>query len=452
MTAPAPILSSSAAPRPTSCDVATANGSAPRDKTAGFAAHLAQETEAPQRVATAEPVQPAAPAASEPDPAEPSLAEVTPAPAEDPGKALPPTRQRAAALLAASAFLITAKDEPVARDEAAGDPAMPAAKTEAEGPAATAPVLTVIALPLPVAAPATQAPGAVKSATSAAPGSSTAITAPAAPGPGDVASAQSAPATSQPAAFTAANLVLERDAAAPATEAAQPSADAAPDASPTAAQIAARAQSAPQAAPQPAPQASTLAALAGAPERPGPRKPRSEAEAVLPAAEPASLLPDTAGALALSQPASAPAGSSFAAPATSGPQPLSFDQLVDSIARARDGVDQNGPVAVALRHGEFGRISLRIESDAAGLSVAMVSPDPGFAPAVAAAHAAAVPPEPLRMVATTPRAEASGQGLAQGQGQSGSGQQRSSGSAQRPAANPARAPAGAAERRSGIFA
>jgi hypothetical protein len=49
---------------------------------------------------------------------------------------------------------------------------------------------------------------------------------------------------------------------------------------------------------------------------------------------------------------------------------------------------------VALNHAEFGRVSLRFHADADGLSVAMTSLDPGFAPAAvaAAAFAAAAAP------------------------------------------------------------
>jgi hypothetical protein len=41
-----------------------------------------------------------------------------------------------------------------------------------------------------------------------------------------------------------------------------------------------------------------------------------------------------------------------------------------------------------MRHAEFGRVSLRFQAEADGLSVAMTSADPTFAPAVAAARAA----------------------------------------------------------------
>lgn len=451
MTAPASIQLSPGAPRPSSREAApaAANGGAAQEKTAGFAAHLAEETDEPQRA-----VKPAQILSA----AEQGDAAIAPALAEEPGKTLPPARKKAAALLAATGLLLAAKREPAAATESDGEPATPADLPEAETPGTPTPPLMVPALALPVpapvpapvlqasAAPATSAP---KGTASAAPSPSGATARPALPGTSDPAPAQSAPSITHPAAFAVANLVLERETAVPALEAAPPAADAAPDTPPTATQIAARAQ--PTLAP------SLVAALTATPDRPGPRKPRGEAETALAGAKSAASLPDTAGALALSQAAPAPAGTAPAAtgpaaPTAAGSQPLSFDQLVDSIARARDGADQGGPVAVALRHGEFGRVSLRIESDATGLSVAMASPDPAFAPAVAAAHAAAAIPEPLRPVASAPRTDASGQGLAQGQSHAGSGQQQHSGGAQRPAANPARAAAAVAERRSGIFA
>lgn len=451
MTAPASIQLSPGAPRPSSREAApaAANGSAAQEKTAGFAAHLAEETDEPQRAVKPAPILLAA---------EQGDAAIAPAPAEEPGKTLPPTRQTAAALLAATGLLLAAKREPAAATETDGEPATPADLPEAETPGTPTPPLTMPALALPVPAPvpaplaapvlqasAAAAQPAPKGTASAAPSPSSATARPALPGTSDPAPAQSAPAITHPAAFAVANLVLERETAVPALEAAPPAADTPP----TATQIAARAQ--PTLAP------SLVAALTATPDRPGPRKPRGEAENALAGAKSAASLPDTAGALALSQAAPAPAGTAPAAtgpaaPTAAGPQPISFDQLVDSIARARDGADQGSPVAVALRHGEFGRVSLRIESDATGLSVAMASPDPAFAPAVAAAHAAAAIPEPLRPVASASRTDASGQGLAQGQSHAGSGQQQHSGGAQRPAANPARAAAAVAERRSGIFA
>lgn len=449
MTAPAPILHPRAATRPASREAvpAAASAAAPQDKTSEFAAHLAQDAPHAEPQPRAAQSVPELPATSQ------TLTEEASAPAEEPGKTLPPIRQKAATLLAATGLLLGAKDAPAVVTERDGEPSAPADQPDAEAPGAATPMLAVLALTLPVAMPAArtaQAPAPTDSASmqgprTAAPGMAMAAAPPAVPGSGDPAQVQGALAGAHPAALAVANLVLERDAAVLPGDAAPNGAPASPESQPTATPMAARAQP------------STLATLVSAPERPGPRKQRTEGETALPGMKSApspALLPDTAGALALSQPAPAPASTAptGAGPAAAGPQPLSFDQLVDSIARARDGVDQGGPVAVALRHGEFGRVSLRIESDAGGLSVAMASPDPGFAPAVAAAHAAATLPEPLRAAASAQRADASGQSLAQGQRQPGSGQQRQSGSAQRPAANPARTSTSLAERRSGIFA
>lgn len=93
-----------------------------------------------------------------------------------------------------------------------------------------------------------------------------------------------------------------------------------------------------------------------------------------PLAEPASILPNAA--TASTAPAGLPGlGHSFAA-------------VVDRLMAARDAVQADGaaqPVAVNLRHAEFGTVSVRFEQRADGLSVALASPDPDFARAVQAA-------------------------------------------------------------------
>jgi len=66
----------------------------------------------------------------------------------------------------------------------------------------------------------------------------------------------------------------------------------------------------------------------------------------------------------------------------------SFAAVVDRLMAARDAVQADGPaqpVAVNLRHAEFGTVSVRFEQRADGLSVALASPDPDFARAVQAA-------------------------------------------------------------------
>lgn len=424
------------------------NGPAPaiteaaQDRTPEFSAHLAQQASAGGQAEARAPVHSAPPLAA-------AEAQVdAPKSAEEPGKVLQAVRQSLAAPLAALRLLAgtDGKADPAkTATEAADDTSAPAngdVPVEAAPTALIQPLAPGIAPVVPNAAPAAAQnsrngparPGAAGTSASAARTDRTAAAAP-------PAAPQSTPPAAQPAAFALANLVLEKDSAVPAGDASPQAAGSNAPARPAATDAAARAQP------------STLAALTGAPERPASRKLRGDGEAALAVTRTADL-PDTAAALALAQPASAPAASAEAHTQTAAaPQPLSFDQLVDSIARARDGVDPGGPVAVALRHGEFGRISLRIESDASGLSVAMASPDPAFAPAVAAAHAAAVA-EPVRVAATEHRADTAGQNAAQGNSPSGnpSGQQRQSAAPQRPAANPVRSPAPRAERRGGIFA
>jgi hypothetical protein len=233
-------------------------------------------------------------------------------------------------------------------------------------------------------------------------------------------------------------------------------ADAAPDtAQPGTDQAAAKAQP------------STLAALTGAetPGRPALRKPRAEAEIALPGPK-TDTTEMTASAFSLAQPAT---GSASAVPASAAPAPatqpaegIGFDALVDSIARARDGAADGAPVAVAMRHAEFGRISLRFHTDADGMSVAMTSPDPTFAPAVAAAHAAeaaaAANAEPAPRTAQTGTASGDATGSQmQGGARSGTGQRQDSPQQPRFASEPSRTAARSTEapaddRHGGIFA
>lgn len=439
MTAPASIPLSRTEPRAPARDAipAAANADAEQGKTPDFAAILAL-----QAAPAGEPVRLANdPLATTTPPADAATAE------EAPGKTLPAIQQSLAAPLAALRLLITAEDK-ADPAKAAAEPSTAAGdQTDAGLPADPAPAPFVLPIAVPVAVQTPSAPPQAATppdsrTASARSGATTATTtAGRTEEPASPPTATSTPQAAQPAAFAVAHLVLEREAVAPAREPAVAS-EAAPQAQPAALQDAARTQP------------STLAALTGAPERPGNRKLRGESEAALPAAK-LAILPDTAGALALAQPASPPAAAPQQTPAATAPQQLSFDQLVDSIARARDGAEQGGPVAVAMHHGEFGRISLRIESDATGLSVAMASPDPAFAPAVAAAHAAAVA-EPARSAANGQQPGSPEQSLTQGQSGSNSGpgtsQQRQPPATRQPAANPAGSPAPRSERRGGIFA
>ncbi|KUR72716.1 hypothetical protein AQZ52_05660 [Novosphingobium fuchskuhlense] len=453
----------------------------PSSETAGFAAHLAREVPvapealfiaavkalAPTSAPTSAPTPSAAPSAASPE--EPAITPDLPA---EPGKALPPTRQKPAA--SPAALMLAVRQGLVAAPAQADDTAQPpetdapGQPTAADAPPGLAPVLTIApvpalampALPQPVAGAAPKSARPEQRASLAAPRPATvaatvppatvptaAVTAVPTAVPIGAAASQTAQ-TAHPAAFAVAGLVFEREAAADSAPQTATPAEGLPE---SAGQNAARAQP------------STLAALTGAPapERPAARRLPAETERALPTAKAAALpVPETAGALAQALPSTAAVTAPQAPSTASTPQPISFDQLVDSIARARDGLEPAGPVSVALRHTEFGRISLRIEGDATGLSVAMASPDPAFAPAVAAAHAAVAAAEPGRPAPGDHRAETPGQNPAQGQtpaqGQSQSGGQQRQGAygpaPQRPSANPARSPAPGTERRGGIFA
>ncbi|MBU6395106.1 MAG: hypothetical protein KGQ75_11075 [Sphingomonadales bacterium] len=453
---------------------------------ADFAALLARDAPLADDALAAAAVPPALLSPALPSPARPApLPQLVPeaeGTAADPGKALPFTRHKPAAYPLAS--VLGDRETRIAATPTAGKvaeaPAKDADKQPEPSAATFVPAPAALILPTPVAA----APGAATATSTAtnapAPPVAPPMSAPVSPPVSAAAPLTAEPRTQKasvagaahPAALAVANLVLEREAGLPAPATALPTTALPAMALPA------------TASPQPA----ALAASGDgtALEQPALRAPRADVQQVQPAAftprtdriepratrarraEPDLLLPgaalaapETASALALAQPAAPSSAASLPAPASASaataPQPISFDQLVDSIARARDGAEQAGPVAVAMHHAEFGRISLRIEGDAAGLSVAMASPDPGFAPAVAAAHAAAAIPDPAPRSASENRADT----LAQSQNQSGAstgtgtGQQRQpaqGGAAQRPAANPSRSPTSGAERRSGIFA
>lgn len=113
-------------------------------------------------------------------------------------------------------------------------------------------------------------------------------------------------------------------------------------------------------------------------------------------ATPAAASADGAGLLAspISQPlhaGSAPAAAPATAPATAvapaATQPQDFAQLMDRLIAARDaaqtGLPQN--VQIAVKHADFGPISVSFQHDQHGLAVSVASPDPDFARAVQAA-------------------------------------------------------------------
>lgn len=105
---------------------------------------------------------------------------------------------------------------------------------------------------------------------------------------------------------------------------------------------------------------------------------RSDTAAVLVPASAAPALVTTASSVPTIEQTSARASE----------RPADFTQIVDRLFAARDVATEGRapqPVAVSLSHAEFGKVSLHFTADKSGLTVAMTSGDPGFAPAVQAA-------------------------------------------------------------------
>lgn len=78
---------------------------------------------------------------------------------------------------------------------------------------------------------------------------------------------------------------------------------------------------------------------------------------------------------------------------TAGPEALrgqDFAALVDRLVQAREAAGTQ-PVQLALAHAEFGRVSLRFDTDESGLNVSLSSADPSFVRAVTAALPPASP-------------------------------------------------------------
>jgi len=96
--------------------------------------------------------------------------------------------------------------------------------------------------------------------------------------------------------------------------------------------------------------------------------------------------------------------------------PHDFAGLVERLVEARDAVVPPA-VRTALHHSEFGRVALAFNTDQGALSVQMASPDPAFAPAVAAAAQASTGADPST-------GQNSGQPRSDGQSQGGSTQQQ----------------------------
>lgn len=176
--------------------------------------------------------------------------------------------------------------------------------------------------------------------------------------------------------------------------------------------------------------------------------------------QPVPAIADTSQALPQNAAAPAPVQSSAV------PQPgHDFVKLVDRLIEARDAVTPQS-VHAAIKHAEFGQVSLHFQQDAGGLTVSMASADPDFTPAVQAAMPAD------RGGTASDQSQGQGQSQNQSQYQSANGNnasllqqdQRGTGSNEqarnaqgrdgRPAANPSQTAQGEAkgDRRSGIFA
>lgn len=145
-----------------------------------------------------------------------------------------------------------------------------------------------------------------------------------------------------------------------------------------------------------------------------PVAPRAEQRSPLEKALPGSTAIEAAAA-SQQQPSgiTSPLGPLHAIPAA--PQavrPHEFAALIDRLTAAREAAVPQG-VAITVAHQDFGPVRLRFRSEDSGLSVAMSSPDPGFARAAAAA------PLPVLPTTTTEQAGLSHQRGDGGQAQSG---------------------------------
>lgn len=120
----------------------------------------------------------------------------------------------------------------------------------------------------------------------------------------------------------------------------------------------------------------------------------------------------SAGTAAVAQTLAATGGAAISLPTqqTGTDMAALVDRLVEARAAARSGLSSQ-VVQASLNHSDFGRVSLRFNTDKDGLNVSMTSNDPGFAPAAQAA------------LAQTPAISAKAQ--SQGPGQQDSGQQGS---------------------------
>ncbi|MGD9664649.1 MAG: hypothetical protein AB7U34_05540 [Novosphingobium sp.] len=126
--------------------------------------------------------------------------------------------------------------------------------------------------------------------------------------------------------------------------------------------------------------------------KPSASKSASEGPAPLPAAAlPAGPMDSTASAISnQSRPQVTEIGitSTTSQPRSDIDGPQDFESLVGKLAEARETAMPH-VVRTVLRHDDFGLVNLRFRADEMRLSVSMNSADPGFAPAVQAASAAA---------------------------------------------------------------
>ena len=87
-----------------------------------------------------------------------------------------------------------------------------------------------------------------------------------------------------------------------------------------------------------------------------------------------------------SDPQSAPQATTIAPASVPGPARHDFTAMIDRLIEARDMAGAQ-PIAMALRHEDFGTVSLNFRTADDGLTVTMASPDPEFVHAVGAAAA-----------------------------------------------------------------
>ena len=167
---------------------------------------------------------------------------------------------------------------------------------------------------------------------------------------------------------------------------------------------------------QAAAQATVALTARGNPRHPGGSGPTNPIAVTPSAADPKTPMPlnavedvlaeraplvDNRPALLTAAPVAAPESGSSITPQTAPPAPSApsaparhdFAALVDRLIEARD-LAGGQPIAMTLRHDDFGAVSLDFRTSGDGLSVTMASPDPEFARAVGAAATSAAANNP----------------------------------------------------------